>query len=35
VIMHASRPKEFAPVLDAYQKIRDHARFAGRSNRPC
>jgi probable F420-dependent oxidoreductase len=35
VILHASRPKEFAPVLEAYQQIRDHARFAGRSNRPC
>jgi 5,10-methylenetetrahydromethanopterin reductase len=35
VIIHASKPDEFAPVLDAYQQIRDHARFAGRSNRPC
>lgn len=35
VILHASRPHEFAPVLDAYRDIRDHARFAGRSNRPC
>jgi len=35
VIMHASKPKEFPPVLDAYQQIRNHARFAGRSNRPC
>ena len=35
VIIHASKPQEFAPVLDAYQQIRDHERFAGRSNRPC
>ena len=21
--------------LDAYRQIRDHARFAGRTNRPC
>ncbi|HEY6130451.1 MAG TPA: TIGR03857 family LLM class F420-dependent oxidoreductase [Halioglobus sp.] len=35
VIIHASKPSEFKPVLDAYQQIRDHARFAGRSNRPC
>ncbi|HSC76874.1 MAG TPA: TIGR03857 family LLM class F420-dependent oxidoreductase [Pseudomonadales bacterium] len=35
VIIHASKPQEFAPVLDAYQKIRDHALFVGRSNRPC
>ena len=35
VILHASKPNEFAPVLEAYQTVRDHARFAGCSNRPC
>jgi len=35
VIIHASKPDEFAPVLDAYWNIRNHGRFSGRSNRPC
>ena len=35
VVIHASKPHEFAPVLEAYRGLRDHARFAGRSNRPC
>ena len=35
VIIHASTPKQFEPVLQAYAKIRDEKRFAGRSNRPC
>ncbi len=35
VIIHASKPQEFAPVLDAYYTIRDHQRFADRCNRPC
>lgn len=35
VILHASTPAEFEPVLQAYHGIRDHARFAGRSDRPC
>jgi alkanesulfonate monooxygenase SsuD/methylene tetrahydromethanopterin reductase-like flavin-dependent oxidoreductase (luciferase family) len=34
VIFHASQPAELAPVLDAYAKVRDHARFVGRSARP-
>lgn len=34
IIIHASTPEEFAPVLDAYQKIRPHALFEGRTNRP-
>lgn len=35
IVIHASKPPEFAPVLDAYRGIRDNQRFAGRSNRPC
>ncbi len=35
VIIHASKPDEFAPVLEAYQKIREHQRFVGRTNKPC
>jgi probable F420-dependent oxidoreductase len=34
VILHASRPSELAPVLDAYKLVRDVARFALRPNRP-
>lgn len=34
VIIHASTPAEFAPVLHAYNKIRRHQQFAGRSRRP-
>ena len=35
VIIHAATPKQFAPVLQAYEKIRDAKRFEGRTNRPC
>ena len=35
VIIHASTPKQFEPVLAAYEKIRDAKRFEGRTNRPC
>jgi len=35
IVIHASKPDEFAPVLDAYRTIRDNKRFAQRSNRPC
>lgn len=35
VIIHASTPKEFEPVLKAYEKIREPERFVGRTNRPC
>jgi 5,10-methylenetetrahydromethanopterin reductase len=34
VILHASLPHESAPAIEAYGKIRDAARFAGRSGRP-
>ena len=34
IIIHASTPEEFEPVLEEYQKIRPHALFAGRTNRP-
>lgn len=34
VIIHAATPRQFAPVLKAYEKIRDAKRFEGRSNRP-
>jgi 5,10-methylenetetrahydromethanopterin reductase len=34
VIFHASTATELAPVLDAYRRIRDDARFAGRTARP-
>ncbi len=34
IIIHASTPDEFAPVLDAYRAIRPAERFEGRSNRP-
>jgi probable F420-dependent oxidoreductase len=34
VVFHASKAGELAPVLDAYRKVRDGARFAGRTNRP-
>ena len=35
VIIHASTPQEFEPVLKAYEKIREAERFTGRTNRPC
>lgn len=34
IIVHASTPEEFAPVLAEYDKIRPHALFEGRTNRP-
>ena len=34
IIVHASTPEEFAPVLDEYRKIRPHHLFEGRTNRP-
>lgn len=34
IIIHASTPEEFAPVLDAYRKIRPDHLFTNRSNRP-
>ena len=34
IIIHASTPEEFAPVLREYEKIRPNERFAERSNRP-
>ncbi len=34
VIIHASTPAQFEPVLKEYEKIRDADRFVGRTNRP-
>ena len=34
IIIHASTPEEFAPVLTEYEKIRPNHLFEGRSNRP-
>jgi probable F420-dependent oxidoreductase len=34
IIIHASTPEQFEPVLRAYEAIRPAARFAGRTNRP-
>ena len=34
IIIHASTPEEFAPVLAEYEKIRPNERFAERTNRP-
>ncbi len=34
IIIHASTPEEFAPVLAEYEKIRPTHLFAGRTNRP-
>lgn len=34
IIIHASTPEEFAPVLTEYAKIRPNELFAGRTNRP-
>jgi 5,10-methylenetetrahydromethanopterin reductase len=34
VILHASTAEECAPAIASYGKIRKHARFSGRSNRP-
>ncbi len=34
IIIHASTPEEFAPVLSEYEKIRPNALFEKRTNRP-
>lgn len=34
IIIHASTPEEFEPVLREYEKIRPVERFQGRTNRP-
>ncbi len=34
VILHASTAVELAPLLNAYEKIRDNARFSNYTNRP-
>ncbi len=34
IIIHASTPEEFAPVLREYERIRPDQRFAERTNRP-
>ena len=34
IIIHASTPEEFEPVLREYEKIRPASRFKGRLNRP-
>ena len=34
IIIHASTPEEFAPVLSEYEKIRPSKRFENRTNRP-
>jgi alkanesulfonate monooxygenase SsuD/methylene tetrahydromethanopterin reductase-like flavin-dependent oxidoreductase (luciferase family) len=34
VILHASYASELAPVLHAYRRVRDGARFARRTPRP-
>ena len=34
LIIHASTPEEFEPVLREYERIRPAHLFAGRSNRP-
>lgn len=34
IIIHASTPEEFAPVLGEYEKIRPNHLFDGRTNRP-
>jgi hypothetical protein len=34
VIIHASTPDEFAPVLLEYEKLRPTELFVGRTNRP-
>ncbi len=34
IIIHASTPEEFEPVLREYEKIRPTERFDGRTNRP-
>lgn len=34
IIIHASKPEEFAPILAEYEKIRPTHLFEGRTNRP-
>tara|TARA_B100002051_G_C16649817_1_gene593330 strand:+ start:115 stop:1203 length:1089 start_codon:yes stop_codon:yes gene_type:complete len=34
IIIHASTPEEFAPVVEEYEKIRPSHLFEGRTNRP-
>ena len=34
IIIHASTPEKFAPVLREYERIRPDRRFAERINRP-
>ena len=34
IIIHASTPEEFEPVLSEYEKIRPTHLFAGHTNRP-
>jgi len=34
IIIHASTPEEFEPVLSEYEKIRPVEKFVGRTNRP-
>lgn len=34
IVLHASTPKELAPALAAYRKVRPNAKFQGRSNSP-
>lgn len=34
IVIHASTPEEFKPVLDAYSGVRPNDRFVGRTNRP-
>ena len=34
IIIHASTPEEFAPVLEEYERIRPAELFAQRTNRP-
>ncbi|MCP4881162.1 MAG: LLM class flavin-dependent oxidoreductase, partial [Gammaproteobacteria bacterium] len=34
VIIHASTPSEFAPVIETYKNLRDNEKFSQRSNQP-
>jgi probable F420-dependent oxidoreductase len=34
IILHASEPRDLAPVLDAYARVRDEKRFTARTARP-
>ena len=35
MIIHGATPTQFETILPEYDRIRDAARFAGRTNRPC